>query len=155
MLGMSRGRVNAGHCMGIGSRSTLSRRVTNLQPVFLRHWWDDTVQAQVLDKLSVVVSDVPDCNDRDAQFSVRSGVTTFDTVERVVRRERSEDTVGVVEGILQILDQLGFGFRRIVPTLFARYDPDCLQTGTESRVRIVPFRLDFCQNIAKHVVSIA
>ena len=40
---------------------------TNLHPVFLCERWDDTVQAQVLDKLSVVVGDVPDRNDRDTQ----------------------------------------------------------------------------------------
>lgn len=66
-----------------------------------------------------MVRDVPDRNDRDTQFSVRSSVTAFDTVERIVRRERSKDTVGVVEGVLEIFDQLAFGFRRIVPALFA------------------------------------
>ena len=81
---------------------------TNLHPVFLCERWDDTVQAQVLDKLSVVVGDVPDRNDRDTQFGVRSGIAAFDTVECIVPRERSEDTVGVVEGVLEIFDQLGF-----------------------------------------------
>jgi hypothetical protein len=66
-----------------------------------------------------VVGNVPDGNDRDTQFGIRSRVTPFDTVERIVRRERGEDTIGVVEGILEILDQLGFGFRPIVPALFA------------------------------------
>jgi hypothetical protein len=60
------------------------------------------------------------------QFGVRSRVTAFDTVERMVRRERGEDTIGVVEGILEIADQLGFGFCRIVPAFsqpsgFAQY----------------------------------
>src|SRR3984893_14758125 len=58
-------------------------------------------------------------NDRDTQFGIRSGVAAFDTVERVFLRERGEDTIGVVEGILEILDKLGFCFRRIVPALFA------------------------------------
>jgi len=80
----------------------------NLHSVFLGERWDDTVQAQVLDKLSVVVGDVPDRNDRDTQFGVRSGIAAFDSVERIVRRERGEDTVGVVEGVLKIFDQLGF-----------------------------------------------
>ena len=30
----------------------------NLHPVFLRHRWDDAVQAQILDKLSVMVGDM-------------------------------------------------------------------------------------------------
>ena len=58
-------------------------------------------------------------NDRDTQFGIRSGIAAFDTVERVFRRERGEDTIGVVEGILEILDQLSFCFRRIVPALLA------------------------------------
>src|SRR6266567_7320878 len=66
-----------------------------------------------------MVGNVPDRNDRDTQFGVRSGIAAFDTVERIVRRERGEDSVGVVEGVLEILNQLGFGFRRIVPALFA------------------------------------
>src|SRR6201981_3795556 len=66
-----------------------------------------------------MVGDVPDRNDRDSKFGVRSGIAAFDTVERIVRRERGEDTVGVVEGVLEILNQLGFGFRRIVTALFA------------------------------------
>src|SRR5262249_28443463 len=37
----------------------------------------------VLDKLSVMVGDVPDGNHRHARFGVRSGVTAFDTVERI------------------------------------------------------------------------
>jgi hypothetical protein len=44
----------------------------------------------------------------------------------MVRRERGEDTFGVVEGILGTADQLGFGFSRIVPAFsqlsgFAQY----------------------------------
>ena len=66
-----------------------------------------------------MVGYVPYRNDRDTQFGVRSGVAAFDTVERIVRRERGEDAVRVVEGVLEILNQLGFGFRRIVPALFA------------------------------------
>src|SRR4029077_17811805 len=66
-----------------------------------------------------MVGDVPDRNDRDNKFGVRSGIAAFDTVECIVRRERGEDTIGVVEGILKILNQFGFGFRRIVPALFA------------------------------------
>src|SRR6266481_7357001 len=97
----------------------LREKSPNLHPVFLRHRWDDAIQAQILDKLSVVVGDVPDSNDRDAEFGVRPGVTTFDTVKRIVRRERGEDAVRVVEGVLEIPNQLSFGFRRIVATLFA------------------------------------
>jgi hypothetical protein len=48
-----------------------------------------------------------------------SRVTAFDTVERMVRRNPGEDTIGVVEALREIVDQLGFGFRRIVPALFA------------------------------------
>src|SRR5437868_9555919 len=66
-----------------------------------------------------MVGNVPDRNDRDTQFGVRSGIAAFDTVERIARRERGEDTVGVVEGVLQILNQLSFAFRWIVPALFA------------------------------------
>ena len=62
---------------------------------------------------------MPDGNHRDAEFGVRSGVTAFDTVERIVRRERGEHAVRVVEQVFEIMDQLGFGFRRIVTTLFA------------------------------------
>ena len=35
------------------------------------------------------------------------------------RGERVEATIGVVEGVLEILDQFGFCLRRIAPTLFA------------------------------------
>ena len=84
------------------SESASNNESPNLHPVFLREGWDDTVQAQVLDKLSVMVGDVPDGNDRDTQFGVRPGVTAFDTVERVVRRERGEDAVRVVEGVPEI-----------------------------------------------------
>ena len=66
-----------------------------------------------------MVGNVQDRNDRDTQFGVRSRVTTFDTVECIVCRERGEDTVRVVERVLEILNQLGFSFRRIVPALFA------------------------------------
>src|SRR5579864_3656610 len=66
-----------------------------------------------------MVGNVPDRNDRDTQFGVRSGVAALDTVERIVRRERGEDAVRVVEGAPEILNQLSFGFRRIMPTLFA------------------------------------
>lgn len=66
-----------------------------------------------------MVGYVPDCNDGDTQFGVRSGIAAFDTVECIVHRERGEDTVGIVEGVLEILNQLGFGFRRIVPAFFA------------------------------------
>ena len=66
-----------------------------------------------------MVGNVPDRNDRDTEFGVRAGIAAFDTVERVFRRERGENTIGVIERILEILDQLGFGFRRIVPALFA------------------------------------
>jgi hypothetical protein len=57
-----------------------------------------------------MVGDMPDRNDRNTQFGVRPGVTAFHPVERIFRRECGEDIVGVVEGILEILDQLGFGF---------------------------------------------
>src|SRR5207302_3903365 len=100
-------------CFSMGM-SASNNESPNLHPVFLRHRWDDAIQAQILDKLSVMVGDVPDGNHRDAEFGVRSGVKAFDTVERIVRRERGEDAVRVVEGVLEILNQLGFGFRRIV-----------------------------------------
>jgi len=35
-------------------------------------------------------------------------MAAFDTVERIVGRERGEDTVGVVEGVFEVFDQLGF-----------------------------------------------
>jgi hypothetical protein len=66
-----------------------------------------------------VVGNVPDRDDRDTQFGVRSSIAAFDTVERIGRRERGEDAVRVVEGVLEISNQLSFGLRRIVPTLFA------------------------------------
>jgi hypothetical protein len=58
-----------------------------------------------------MVGDMPDRNDRNTQFGVRPGVTAFHPVERIFRRECGEDIVGVVEGILEILDQLGFALR--------------------------------------------
>ena len=81
------------------SESASNNESPNLHPVFLRHRRDNTIQAHVLDKLSVVVGDMPDSNDRHAEFGVRSGVTTFDTVERIVCRECGEDAVRVVEGV--------------------------------------------------------
>jgi len=95
------------------------RRAPHLHPVFLRHRWDDTVQAQVLDELSIMVGDVPHSNDGDTEFGVRPGITPFDAVQRVLRRECGENTVGVVERVLEIFNQLGFCFRRIVASLFA------------------------------------
>lgn len=38
-----------------------------------------------------MIGNVPDRNDRDTQFGVRSGIAAFDTVEHIVRRERGED----------------------------------------------------------------
>lgn len=49
----------------------------NLHPIFLCERWNDTIQAQVLDKLSVMVGNVPDRDDRDAQFGVRPGIAAF------------------------------------------------------------------------------
>src|ERR1700678_288346 len=95
------------------------RSSPNFQPVFLSHRRNDTVQAEVFDQLSVVVRDVPDGNDGDAEFSIRSGITAFHPVERIFLRERSQYTIRVIEGVLEIFDQLGFGFRRIVTALFA------------------------------------
>jgi len=66
-----------------------------------------------------VVGDVPDGHNRNTEFGVRSGVTAFYPVERVVCRERGDDTIGVVERVLEIFDQLGLGFRWIVASLFA------------------------------------
>jgi len=40
------------------SESASNNESPNLHPVFLRHRRDNTIQAQVLDKLSVVVCDV-------------------------------------------------------------------------------------------------
>src|SRR5882672_7709224 len=120
MLGMRRRAVNEGALNGdrkVGAPPP--NESPNLQPVFLRGRWDNTVQAQVLYKLSVVVGNVPDRNDRDTEFGVRCAIAAFHSVEGVFRCERGENTIGVVEGILEILDQLGFGFCRIVPALFA------------------------------------
>jgi hypothetical protein len=64
------------------SESASNNESPNLHPVFLCERWNDTVQAQVLDKLSVMVGDVPDGNHGDAEFGVRSGIAAFDTVER-------------------------------------------------------------------------
>jgi hypothetical protein len=47
---------------------------------------------------------MPDGNHGDAKFGVRSRVAAFDTVDRIGRCERSEDAVGVVEGVLEIFD---------------------------------------------------
>ena len=58
--------------------------------------------------MAVVVGDVPDGSDRDTKFGVRSGITAFDAVEHIVRRERREDTIGVVEGLLEIIGQLNW-----------------------------------------------
>jgi hypothetical protein len=87
-------RVLAFRSLQEGMReSAANNESPNLHPVFLCKRWNDTVQPKVLDKLSVVVGDVPDSNDRDAEFGARSGITTFDTVERIVCRERGQDAV--------------------------------------------------------------
>ena len=57
----------------------------NLHPVFLRHRWDDAIQAQILDKLSVMVGDVPDGNDRDAEFGCR--LSLFNAVPVVILKD--------------------------------------------------------------------
>src|SRR5579864_8464842 len=49
----------------------------HFQPVFLSHRWDNAVQTQILDELSVVVGDVPHRNDGDPEFGVRSSITAF------------------------------------------------------------------------------
>jgi hypothetical protein len=92
---------------------------TGLDSVLLRKRWNDPVQAQILDELSIVVGDVPDRNDGDTEFGIRSGITTFNAVERVRCCKRGENAVRVVERVLEIFDQLGFCFRRIVATFFA------------------------------------
>ena len=54
-------------CLRMGMAESASNNDSpNLHPVFLCERWNDTVQAQVLDKLSVMVGYVPDSNDRDA-----------------------------------------------------------------------------------------
>lgn len=42
----------------------------HLHPIFLRKRWNDTVQAQVLDELSIVIGDVPDGANGDTGFGV-------------------------------------------------------------------------------------
>src|SRR5579864_114788 len=62
---------------------------------------------------------MPDGNDGDSKFCAWPGITAFDAVQRILRRECGENAIGVVEGTLQIFDQLSFGFRRIVAAPFA------------------------------------
>src|ERR1700723_3248887 len=85
-----------------------SRKSAHLEAVFLRQRRDDAVQAQVLDELSIVVGDVPHGNHGDTEFGAWPGITALDAVERVFLGERGQDTVAIVEGVLEIFDQLSF-----------------------------------------------
>ena len=70
-----------------------------------------------------MVGNVPDRNDRDAEFGIRSGIAAFDTVERAFRRERGENTIGVIEGILEIFDQFGLVFAGSSPPFSQSIEP--------------------------------
>jgi hypothetical protein len=54
-------------------QSASNNRSSNLHPVFLCERRNDAIQAQIFDELSVMVGDVPDGNDRDAEFSLVFG----------------------------------------------------------------------------------
>ena len=69
----------------------------HFQTIFLRHWRDDAVHAQVFDKLSVVIGDVPESNDGNTQLRVGSGIAALDAIERVFLIERGENAVAIVE----------------------------------------------------------
>jgi hypothetical protein len=69
----------------------------NLQRILLGDRRHDAVQTQIHNELAVVVRDVPDSGDSDAEARVGSGVGTLDAVERVLRSDGGEDAVAVVE----------------------------------------------------------
>src|SRR5438876_6363919 len=66
-----------------------------------------------------MIGDMPDGNNRNAELCVRPGIAALYAIEGILRRERGKDAVRVIERVLQIFDQLGLCFRRIVATLFA------------------------------------
>ena len=74
----------------------------------------DAVQSQIDDELAVVIGDVPESDSGDAELRVRRGVRTLNAVERVLRREGCEDAIAVIEGIVQVFEQIRFclGLRR-------------------------------------------
>lgn len=72
-------------------------QLADLQRILLRDRRYDAVQAQINNELAVVVRDVPDGGDGDAEARVGPGVGTLDAVERVLRGDRSKDAVTVLE----------------------------------------------------------
>ena len=62
---------------------------------------------------------MPNRDDGNAQLCARSGVAAFDAFERIFRVEGCQDTVRVVERILEVLDQFCLGFCRVMPSFFA------------------------------------
>src|SRR4051812_43320786 len=64
---------------------------------------------------------MPDRNDGDTQLRARSAITAFHAIESILGRKRRENPIRVIERLLQIRDQLGLGFGRIVSALFANF----------------------------------
>ena len=71
--------------------------LSHLQAVLLRLWRHDPVHAEVLNKLTVVVCDVPDGNNGNAELGVRASVAAFYAIQCIVRRQRGKNAVAVIE----------------------------------------------------------
>ena len=69
----------------------------DLQRILLGDRRHDAIQTQIDNELAVMVRDVPDGGDGDAEARVRPGVGTLDAVQRVLRGDGGKDVVAVVE----------------------------------------------------------
>src|SRR5271157_3395958 len=84
-------------CSGASYRSLDCPVSADLQRILLGDRRHDAIQTQIDNELAVVVGDVPDGGDGDAEARVGPGVGTLDAVERVLRCDCGQDVVAVVE----------------------------------------------------------
>src|SRR5277367_4529249 len=104
---------------GLPGRASKMNASADLQPLLLRGRRHHAVQAQVIDDLAVMIGDVPHRDHRDSQLRVRAAVAAFDSFHRIFLVDGGEDFFAVVEGIAQVLQQLGFGLGGRGTALFA------------------------------------
>jgi hypothetical protein len=69
----------------------------------------DAVHPQILNDLAIVICDVPHRDHRNSEARARPGIASFHPSERVLKGDRRQHFVAVIERIAQLLDQLGFG----------------------------------------------
>ena len=78
-------------------RSIASRSSAHSKRILLGDRRDDAVQTQIDNELAVMIRDVPDGGNRDAETCVGCGITALDTVKRVLCSNCGKDAVSIIE----------------------------------------------------------